>query len=398
MAWRRPLTRIGSLLSLSAASLAGAAEPQPRFEAQTLDAKVQIGYGVAIGDVDGDAKPDVLLADKKQFLWYRNPGKRGEAWTRHVMAENLTALDNVCIAARDIDGDGKVEVAVGAMWNPGETNDPAKSGSVHHLIRPADPTQPWTPVALHHEVTVHRMRWLQIAPAKHCLIVLPLHGKGNKNGQGEGVKVLAYHPPANPSEPWRTQTLDDSMHLTHNLDVVQLEGDRREGLLIAGKEGLRGLHPAESAPRPIMEAFRHPSGEARAWTSPRLNVIAAIEPMHGNRVVVYHGDPSGNEPVTRAILDETLKEGHALAVADFMGLGQPQVVAGWRNPNQEKKVGLRMYTPNADRTGWERAWIDENGMACEDLAVGDLDGDGRLDLVASGRATKNLKVYWNHKP
>lgn len=34
-------------------------------------------------------------------------------------------------------------------------------------------------------------------------------------------------------------------------------------------------------------------------------------------------------------------------------------------------------------------------MACEDLKLADLDGDGRLDIVASGRATKNLVIYWN---
>jgi hypothetical protein len=34
-------------------------------------------------------------------------------------------------------------------------------------------------------------------------------------------------------------------------------------------------------------------------------------------------------------------------------------------------------------------------MAAEDLRVADIDGDSRLDIVAAGRATKNLKVYWN---
>ncbi len=95
--------------------------PTPQFQAQVLDTSVSIGYGLATGDVDGDRKPDILLADQKQIVWYRN----GD-WKRFVMAENLTQRDNVCIAARDIGGDGKVEVAVGAQWNPGETGDAAQ--------------------------------------------------------------------------------------------------------------------------------------------------------------------------------------------------------------------------------------------------------------------------------
>ena len=178
------------LLSLFLFSFFQPLEKEPKFQAQAIDDNVAIGYGLAIGDVDGDRKPDILLADKKQFVWYRN----GD-WKRFVMVDNLTASDNVCIAARDIDGDGKVEVAVGAQWNPGETSDSAKSGSVHFLIRPADPTQSWTPVKLYHEPTIHRMRWVKTEANKFQLIVLPLHGVGNKNGEGEPVNVLAYEMP-----------------------------------------------------------------------------------------------------------------------------------------------------------------------------------------------------------
>src|SRR6478735_9044447 len=140
-------------LTLCLALLCFTAAAQNSFQQQVLDEKVEIGYGLAIGDVDGDKKPDILLADKKQFVWYRN----GD-WKRFVMVENLTESDNVCIAARDINGDGKVEVAVGAQWNPSETSDTLKSGSVHYLIRPKDPTQWWKAVELHHEPTVHRMK------------------------------------------------------------------------------------------------------------------------------------------------------------------------------------------------------------------------------------------------
>jgi hypothetical protein len=197
----------------------------PRFEAQTIDDNIAIGYGLALGDVDGDGKTDILLADKKQFVWYRN----GD-WKRFVMIDNLTARDNVCLAARDLDGDGKVEVAVGAQWNPGETADAAQSGSVHYLIRPQDPTQPWQAVALPHEPTVHRMRWVQAAGGAAYLVVAPLHGRGNKGGEGAGVKLLAYRMPADPRSPWTTVTLDEAMHLTHNLEVSR-------GGVCAGQQG-----------------------------------------------------------------------------------------------------------------------------------------------------------------
>jgi len=34
-------------------------------------------------------------------------------------------------------------------------------------------------------------------------------------------------------------------------------------------------------------------------------------------------------------------------------------------------------------------------MACEDLVLADINSDGRLDVIASGRATRNVKVYLN---
>src|SRR6266853_4825307 len=132
--------------------------PVTKFRAVEIDAKIEIGYGVAVADVDGDKKPDILLVDKKQIVWYKNP-----TWEKFVIAENLTPLDDVCIAATDIDGDGKAEVAVGAAWNPGDT---VNSGAVFYLVPPADRTRKWEPVNLPHEPTVHRMRWVRNTDGK----------------------------------------------------------------------------------------------------------------------------------------------------------------------------------------------------------------------------------------
>ena len=127
--------------------------------------------------------------------------------------------------------------------------------------------------------------------------------------------------------------------------------------------------------------------------------------MHGNRVIYQrlvpnempnpHAKPGQMRPID-VVVDDTLREGHALGVADLLKIGRPQIVAGWRMPNAEKKVGIRIYVPqDAGGTKWTTHVIDDNTLACEDLKIADLDGDGRLDIVASGRSTHNLVIYWN---
>ena len=363
--------------------------PDPEFKEQIVDDDVAIGYGLAIGDVDGDGKDDILLADKKQFVWYRN----GD-WTRFVMTENLTEADNVCLAARDINGDGKVEVAVGAQWNPGETTDPKKSGSVHYLVRPGDPTQRWTPVQLHNEPTVHRMHWVKADEGEYQLVVLPLHGRGNRGGEGAGVKVIAYEMTSGPNAPWRTTTIDELMHLTHNFDIV--DNGVNESLYIGGKEGVRiltcvkGRWSASQGNGWFVQGRSF--GEIRSGAIDGRQFVTGIEPMHGNELTVYEVNSSDGS-VERHVLTSELRQGHALATADFLDLGSDQVVVGWREPNEENKVGLKLFALQDGE--WKSYWVDDNGMACEDLKVADLDGDGKEDIIAAGRDSHNLKIYWN---
>jgi len=51
------------------------------------------------------------------------------------------------------------------------------------------------------EPTTHRMRWIQLNEKEWGLVVVPLHGRGNKNGEGAPVKVLLYHPPTSLNDP-----------------------------------------------------------------------------------------------------------------------------------------------------------------------------------------------------
>ena len=146
--------------------------------------EIQIGYGLQLTDIDGDGETDILLADKSTVQWYQNP-----TWEKHVIAEKLTVRDNVCIAARDIDGDGRAEIAVGGQWNFLET---MKDGAVHYLVAPQDRRQPWEPVKLYNDPSVHRMHWILGPEGSYSLVVKPLRGKGSIDGVGPGIRQCCH--------------------------------------------------------------------------------------------------------------------------------------------------------------------------------------------------------------
>lgn len=380
-------------LALGTAAHAFPEAPAAKFDAKTIDDKVGIGYGIAIADVDGDGKPDILLADAAETAWYRNPG-----WEKHQLTGKLTPKDHVCLCAKDIDGDGMAEIAAGAEWAP---NDTVNSGAVFALFAPADLTRPWKPVKLHREPTVHRMHWVLEKPDTHFLAVLPLHGCNNVKGEGDGIKFLGYRPETEPEKEWQTFLIHEGFHMAHNFDPVHWERrDGGESLLVAAKEGVHLLRRKEEK-WTAARLTEKGAGEVRAGTFPDgRRFITTIEPMHGNEVVIQPQAIDGLWSDKRLVLDDSLNQGHALVTGDFLGLGYDQVVAGWREPSKtDQKVGLKLYVPTAgDGSAWQlHAVIDDNRMACEDLKAADLNGDGKLDLIASGRATRNLVIYWNQR-
>ncbi|MBM3874119.1 MAG: VCBS repeat-containing protein [Verrucomicrobia bacterium] len=376
-----------ALAPVDAAAQATGVAPLP-FRREVIDASTRIGYGLAIADVDGDGRDDLLLADAREIAWYRSPD-----WRKSVIARELTAKDHVCIAAQDLDGDGRAEIAVGAGWNPGDT---VGSGAIFLLERPADPTQPWTPHVLPHEPTTHRMHWIDDGRGAPLLAVLPLHGRGNRDGAGAGVRFLGYRwSPRGPAA-IAAEEIDATLHLTHNFEPP-VRGSGTPELLVAAKEGVHALRPSGNG-WSRQRLTSQPAGEVRRGRAADGSAfITTIEPMHGHEVVVYSGSPEE----ARVVLDASLVQGHGLATGDLLGRGSDQVIAGWRgNPvGPATVVGIRLYAATDPAgTRWEQIGVlDDNAVACEDLRVADLDRDGDLDVVAAGRATRNVVIYWNER-
>ena len=114
--------------------------------------------------------------------------------------------------------------------------------------------------------------------------------------------------------------------------------------------------------------------------------MAAVEPWHGNQVVVYR---KAGAIWKREVIDDELVDGHTIVTADLDGDGNDEIIAGFRG------MPHRVYIYRFDGKKWLRQTLDDGGMAAAACAVADLNGDGKPDLACIGSATQNLKWYEN---
>ncbi len=382
--------RNSALLALFAAlPLVGAIS----FRPQEIQDKFGVVYAVLIEDVNADGKPDVVAINPTQVVWFQNP-----TWQKHVILEGGTKKDNVCISGADIDGDGKLDFAVGADWQPTNT----QSGGSLQWIRHGAAGAQWPMFRLGEEPTLHRIRFGDVdGDGKKELVVMPLHGRGNKGPQweGDGARILVMKPPADPTKgPWPVEVADGSLHIIHNFIVEQGE------IWVAAREGVFAIRRGADGRWSKRMIGEGNPGEIKSGLVGRVRRLATVQPWHGNSIVVYTEptkplDPQAGtltRPVAipdqiweREVIDDTLDQAHALGWGDFDGDGSDELAVGWRG----KGYGVAVYKRMPDGK-WKKQLVD-NGVAVEDLAVGDLNGDGRPEVVAVGRSTANVRIYWN---
>jgi hypothetical protein len=393
-------------LGLLPAPARPAAPAFPHFEMRQLEAGLGVGYAVLLADIDGDGKKDIVVVDTHRVLWYQNP-----TWKRRTILEGKTLRDNVCIAAADIDGDGKLDLALGAGWNPGNTKG---GGTLQWLARGKTLDEPWTLHPIGEEPTLHRIRFADLdGTGKPVLLAGPLFGRNSspkKNWMDAPVRLLAYRIPKDPKrDRWVPEVIDQSRHVMHNFYPIRTNFGTGKGtdVLTASYEGVTLLHRAgDKWTRRLIGAGNQDNPAGRRGASEvklgRLKggqpFLATIEPWHGHQVVVYTLPADGKGLWQRRVLDDQLRWGHAVWCADLDGDGGDELIIGVRDDLSKKpgqRRGVRIYRALDDKGArWERHLIDEGGVAVEDLAAADL-GDGRIDIVAVGRQTHNLRVYRN---
>lgn len=369
-----------------------------------LPVKLTVGYAVRAIDMNQDNRLDIAIVDSKRVLWLENP-----SWKEHVIYSTPEAkADNVCFAPHDVDGDGLLDFALGAEWQPNNTDS---AGSIGWLQQ--KPKGFWTYHALSNEPTTHRMNWVELEPGKKSLIVSPLKGLGTRAPGFEqvGVRLLAFSPKPGKLEKWESRVLYDQLHVMHNFDISDLDGDSRPDLLCASYEGVTWLQLDVAGK--VANALRLGAGqeqpppargasEIRNGSLPdKRRYLATIEPWHGDKVVCYVAPKDWSARQTslwrRVVIDDELAWGHAVACANLDSDPEDELVIGVRDDKSGTfRRGVRVYDPTgSDGESWNRTLVDAGGVAVEDLVLADFDSDGRIDIVAVGRATHNAKIYWN---
>ena len=395
------LSRLAAVSSLLFVTAPPARAGDLAFDRIVIDADFPNAYQVEVADVNGDGKPDVVAVGGGTCAWYENP-----SWKKRVVTGPKQTPGIISSATRDLDGDGKAEIAVAYEFS---MNDPTKGKLL--LARQTGDGWACTPVA---DVgSIHRLRWgTFVDPAQFKvtagsvtivkrpgLVVAPIFGTSAKPPlfQEEPAQIALYMPgPAPKLTPWERYP-GGTARVCHAIDVLDRKGDQippilaqlNPKILLASNAGVSidGRIIVQGAPG---EAPKKGCSEVHLGTLKNGDAfVTTVEPWHGTEVAVYFFGPLSRMG-PRNVIDATLKDGHALWVADFDGDGDDEILAGYRGP------GTSVLAFDFNGKTWDRTVVDDK-IAAQDLRGGDLDSDGRPDAVAVGGSTKNV-VWYRPKP
>ena len=363
-----------------------------------LDTKFR-SEGVAVADVNGDGKLDVLTGEH----WYEAP-----AWTPHEMqppkdhGTGEQGYSRVFAAwAADLNGDGLPDLIT--IGFPGEP--------CHWMENPGAKGGHWRKHEIWHSACNETPAYVDLLGTGQKVLLMATQPKGKKadgnDGQmayftpvkGDPYALWTLHPISPPAEPG--QGAPGTQRYSHGLGAGDLNGDGKLDVICTGgwweqPTSGDGTTPWKFHPANLGEAsadlFAHDfDGDGKA------DVISTSAHKFGIWWFKQRANDKGGDPTfTKNDLFPTLgSETHAAHFIDIDGDGQKDLVTGkrwWSHGRSEpgsawpariywikcvkEKDGLTSFTPHL---------IDDDSGVGTQFEVTDLNGDGLLDIVASNK-------------
>ena len=380
MFWRAALGLMAAVALAGGLAAAPHEHPLPHFREHLITRDVPGGYQVVTVDLNRDGAMDLIAVAQgmTDLVWFQNPG-----WQRHVIASGISSMIN--LSPWDYDRSGIPELILAHGFDM----DPRKSrGTLSMLKCGGDVTAPWTVYKVDEFPASHRVRWADIdGSGKKVFIDAPLAGPNAVAPDYRDHVPLVYYKPGE----WKRRLIDeDEEGILHGLTIVDWLHNGRNQILTAGFSGiaLRALGTDGKWQRTVIS-----KGDPAPWPKGgssdvvpgqirKERFLAAIEPWHGNQVVVYREGKTG---WTREVIDTELQDAHTISTVDLNGDGVDEIIVGARGTHN---VCLYAF----DGKGWNRSVLDDR-MPAAGCAITDLNGDNAPDIVCIGDGL--LKWYEN---
>jgi hypothetical protein len=366
------------LAAVAVFTLAGADEAGTvRFEKKRLF--VSTYQAANIADINRDGKPDIVSGP----YWFAGPNFEPHSFRANQGAENYVHSNSDL--PYDIDGDGWMDIIVGAWGEEGIVwfKNPGAKGLSEGL--------PW--------------QKHQLTPTKGKIERTDLH---DYNGDGiPEIHTMSYVK-QEPSEVYRltkgkpgvTKFVLGVEGGGHGYAWGDVNGDGREDFLteIGWYERPAGDPFAEPWKLHAETALPHPSCPFAVMDvngDGRLDILFGRAHAYG--VYWWEQQPPQNDGTTvwkKHVIDESWSQGHVVGLADLDGDGVKELVTGKcvyahrsGDPGLEDPAVFYYYRWNKKTSTFTRhtiAGAGENIGLGRQLAMGDLNGDGRTDIVAPG--------------
>jgi hypothetical protein len=324
-----------------------------RFSEHLIRGGYGYAYGIAAADLDGDGDLDLVSSDttddrtpRKEngtLLWFENDGKGH--FTGHVIAANEPGWFER-LAVGDVDGDGRPDVVV--VLN--------RAGSLVWFRNPGKPAaRPWE----RHIVVKGGL------PGAYDVALGDLDGDGRTDVAASswtrGNRFAWYRNPgkAGFGKEWPSHVIEGGLSETRTVRVADFNGDGRPDL----------LGTASGASLVVWYENVGKRGEPPGWKKRVIDRDTAA-PIHGQPADV---DGDGD-------LDVVMAHGMRDGLAP---VGKHQVV--WYENVGKAGKG----------TEWKRHRVGALPAAFEAVA-GDVDGDGKLDIVATAWGPAGRLVWFGN--
>ena len=359
----------------------------------TEAAGLSLGAAGTTFDVDSDGWVDLVMAgdfQSSEIWWWKNPGPAGwgSPWTRFTI-KTAGAAKHHDLAFGDFDGDGTTEIA---YWNQGRSND------VNDLFLADIPSDPTTvtawPARLIFDGTVF----------SEGMAVADVDGDGDQDliagghifddGPANSINVI----PVAPSESnfkWAAADLVAG----GRLELVSSSGDAVGGLAYYAWDGatwirhdllVGGLVGPWDHGHSLAVGDINGDGHADIFSA-EMSLAAGT----AARSVVLYGDSLGGFTVDTV---STGIDNHQSLLADFDGDGDLDIASKPFNQNTPAiRVFLNAFTP-ATIGPWTRHQIAIRQSRAAWIRAGDMNGDGRPDLVSGNAWHENpgtIGGVWN---